>query len=186
MLNKILKSCQSVEVNKVTSLSKVLASLIFIILPFFAGYIGYEYGYEMGQNKTQLINSILENDGEVEPIIMAPIDSYLPEQPKITKPVTPSAQTEVELKALIESLLKTEATIVSECRTLPMGSAPCGGPAYYLPYSISTTKELPQVLSLANEYNALAMQANQDSGIAGICVITPIPELKLVNNKCSF
>ncbi len=76
------------------------------------------------------------------------------------------------------------ATRVEDCRSLPMGEAPCGGPSFYHVYStVGSNVELLE--ELASEYQRLEKRLNYEEGAGGICVITPEPTLVIVDGNCA-
>ena len=91
----------------------------------------------------------------------------------------------VRLVAEIEAIISTEATTVEQCKLVAMGHAPCGGPGYYLPYAVTGADEA-NLLDLASRHRDLSQTQNAQSGLMGICVITPVPELVIVDGQCVF
>lgn len=85
--------------------------------------------------------------------------------------------------AQIEAETALSASVISQCKLLPLGNAPCGGPAFYHVYSSVGSNE-SKLLELAAEHRTLAQEYNQANEIMGICLITPEPEIKLTDGTC--
>jgi len=101
-------------------------------------------------------------------------------------PTKDYASIRLQLQAImieIELMTATAATQVSECRLLPLGHSPCGGPSFYHVYAIrgSNTSRL-EALSL--QHQTLAAELNQMTEAMGICMITPEPEILIANGSC--
>jgi uncharacterized membrane protein len=75
------------------------------------------------------------------------------------------------------------ATTVEQCRLLPLGHMPCGGPANYHVYSTEGSNEAV-LLELSVQHQSLSQQVNQATEIAGVCMITPEPVLSVVDGNC--
>jgi hypothetical protein len=75
-------------------------------------------------------------------------------------------------------------TQLSQCKVLPLGSKPCGGPSEYLVFCAPSTDEkaLEAKAKLANEAEKAKNAANQTMGI---CTALAPPKLKLENGQCS-
>jgi len=86
--------------------------------------------------------------------------------------------------AQIEAETQLTASNPTQCKLLPLGHSPCGGPGFYHIYSSVGSNE-SRLLELAIEHRTLAQQYNQANESVGICVITPEPEIEIVNGKCS-
>ena len=71
----------------------------------------------------------------------------------------------------------------SQCRTLPLGEKPCGGPEQWLPYA-STQASADQLKAWSAELSAAAKRRNQSSGMAGTCQFTPDPGAACVAGRC--
>ena len=70
-----------------------------------------------------------------------------------------------------------------QCRTLPIGEKPCGGPEQWLPYA-STSASADQLKAWSAELAAAAKRRNQSSGMAGTCQFTPDPGAVCVAGRC--
>lgn len=75
------------------------------------------------------------------------------------------------------------ATSLSQCRMVEVGSRPCGGPDYYLPYSIANTDE-GEVVAMARRYSDLKRQFDQQQQLMGTCEVIPAPKLTYVGGQC--
>jgi len=62
----------------------------------------------------------------------------------------------------------------AQCRTVPVGAKPCGGPETYLPYS--TAREQPaKVAQIAERYSREREAKFKSMGVAGDCMIVTDP-----------
>lgn len=86
--------------------------------------------------------------------------------------------------AQIEAETQLTASNLTQCKLLPLGHSLCGGPGFYHVYSSVGSNE-PRLLELATEHRTLAQQFNQTNDLAGICVITPEPEIEIVDGICT-
>ena len=71
----------------------------------------------------------------------------------------------------------------SQCRTLPIGEKPCGGPEQWLPYA-SATAPAEKLKAWSVELSAAAKRRNETSGMAGNCRYTPDPGAACVAGRC--
>jgi hypothetical protein len=62
----------------------------------------------------------------------------------------------------------------AQCRTVPLGAKPCGGPEAYLPYSTSRNQE-SSVRDIAGRYSKERAAEHQRRGMAGDCMMVPDP-----------
>lgn len=91
-----------------------------------------------------------------------------------------------ELGRIIEQEIGTPAaTEPAQCKVIPFGSKPCGGPARYLVYSTAKTDE-SRLKQLVNEFNQLAKKINQEGNIISDCRFVTEPEVKLADGVCSI
>ena len=67
-------------------------------------------------------------------------------------------------------------SVDSDCRALPMGARPCGGPSGYLPYSIRGTDEGP-LARLSADHRKLSEELNLQRQAVGTCEVAaePVP-----------
>lgn len=86
------------------------------------------------------------------------------------------------IKAMIGDAAADDA---AQCKMIGVGHKPCGGPAFYLPYSTRDVDER-QLVQLITAYNQLAMQHNQQSGMISDCAIVPIPQVNYVDGFCTL
>lgn len=83
----------------------------------------------------------------------------------------------------IEAAAHLSATSPDQCRLLPLGHSPCGGPAFYFVYATTNSNDSKlQELSVAHQ--ELAEQLNQTEEVMGICAITPEPQIVIENGNC--
>lgn len=89
-----------------------------------------------------------------------------------------------ELANLIdEEVGQATAAEFSECKSLPFGSKPCGGPWSYIVYSTSESDE-ERLIDLVNSYNDLEEEINEAEGRASDCEFVTKPELNFENGRC--
>jgi hypothetical protein len=67
----------------------------------------------------------------------------------------------------------------SQCRSLPMGSKPCGGPEGYLAWSTAAT-DARQLEALAARYKEARQARNQRSGLMSDCAVVAEPAVRCV------
>lgn len=73
----------------------------------------------------------------------------------------------------------------AQCRTLPVGAVPCGGPESYLPYSTAGTDE-KALRALGEQYKAERQAANKAGGMMSICRHLPDPGAVCVSGRCQL
>jgi hypothetical protein len=99
-----------------------------------------------------------------------------PAPPRATTPADPSA----ELRGEIVRLIGTSACRDDgQCRALPLGSKPCGGPEGYLAWSTAAT-DARQLEALASRYKAARQAHNQRLGLMSDCAVLPEPAVRCV------
>lgn len=92
------------------------------------------------------------------------------------------ADTLARLRALAGAATCTES---AQCRTLALGSMPCGGPESYLPYSTAGTDE-QALRALGQRYQAERQAANKAGGMMSICRHLPDPGAVCVSGSCQL
>jgi len=82
-------------------------------------------------------------------------------------------------------LLVAEAgcSAIGECRSLPLGAKPCGGPWEYLIYSTTDTDTL-KIEEKVNEHNEWNRVLNSRYGYISDCGIVGEPQLLCSKGKC--
>lgn len=92
------------------------------------------------------------------------------------------SQMRAEILAMIGD---ANADDVSQCRVVGFGHKPCGGPAEYIAYSVSSSHEtiLQQKI---NRYNAAAEAENMRLGRMSDCAIVPKPAVSLIDGQCKL
>jgi hypothetical protein len=88
-----------------------------------------------------------------------------------------------QIFAEIEKNTQLGATNVSQCKALPLGHSPCGGPSFFHIYSESGSN-ISRLNELSQQHQALARRMNEENQLDGICVITEPPTITLVDGKC--
>jgi hypothetical protein len=71
-----------------------------------------------------------------------------------------------------------------QCRFVPVGSKPCGGPWSYLLYSTVTTDSTALALA-AQRYNAAEAQLKRQLGRVSDCSFVPPPKPDCVQGLCT-
>ena len=90
-----------------------------------------------------------------------------------------------ELKRAIDEVIgEPRADSVSQCKDIPFGAKPCGGPWMYLVYSTARTDE-SKLQRLVREFNALQKKINEEEQVGSDCSVPPEPELVLENGVCA-
>ena len=74
-------------------------------------------------------------------------------------------------------------TSAEQCRSAPVGSRPCGGPRYYVPYCPLTTDSAALFAKLA-EVSRAEEEYNRRAGLASTCEFRMAPELELSGGAC--
>ena len=87
-----------------------------------------------------------------------------------------------QIRALIGNAACSDA---SQCRTLPIGARPCGGPEGYLAYSTSSSPEA-ELLALAEQHRQERAKVHADSGILSNCRFYPDPGAVCVAGTCQL
>ena len=72
---------------------------------------------------------------------------------------------------------------IGECRSLPFGAKPCGGPWEYLTYSTTDTDTL-KIKEKVEEHNEWNRVLNSRYGYISDCSIPEEPQLLCLNGKC--
>jgi hypothetical protein len=90
-----------------------------------------------------------------------------------------------ELRRMIEQEIGTpNADKPTQCKLIPFGSKPCGGPSGYLVYSTLKTDEA-RLQRLVGEFNQLQKKMNEEGAIMSDCAVAPKPELEFVKGRCA-
>lgn len=92
---------------------------------------------------------------------------------------TPAAQRERILGLVGEARCDADA----QCRTLPMGSKPCGGPESYLAWSSQQTPAEP-LQTLAAQYAAARRAEAQRLGLLSNCMVVTDPGARCIAQHC--
>lgn len=102
-------------------------------------------------------------------------------------PASPAAGTAGggDTLARIRALAGGACAESAQCRTLPVGAMPCGGPESYLPYSMSGTDE-KALRALGEQYKAERQAANKAGGLMSICRHLPDPGAVCVSGSCQL
>ena len=91
----------------------------------------------------------------------------------------------IQLRADIETFAKNKACSGGDnCRVVGIGNQPCGGPSWYIIYSLSNTDE-KQLMVKVNEYTELQKAYNFKKNTVGICIDFAIPMVDCKNGVCS-
>ena len=72
----------------------------------------------------------------------------------------------------------------TQCKLIPFGSKPCGGPWGFLVYSTLKTDET-RLKQLISEFNQLQKKMNEEGKILSDCALAPEPKLEFLGRRCS-
>ena len=89
------------------------------------------------------------------------------------------------LRAAIVQLVEVPVcSLEDECRTVPFGAKPCGGPWGYLVYStgVSDSAELSRLVA---DYTSMQDKINRQNGTASDCRLVPKPEIECSASRCT-
>ncbi|HEX8297790.1 MAG TPA: hypothetical protein VF594_01405, partial [Rubricoccaceae bacterium] len=78
---------------------------------------------------------------------------------------------------------QARATDAGSCRVLSLGDRPCGGPAYFLTYSV-TDSDTVQVAALAERIAEIDRRANRVLGLVSTCELRTPPSVELRDGRC--
>ncbi|HEX9952207.1 MAG TPA: hypothetical protein VGB53_10590 [Rubricoccaceae bacterium] len=78
---------------------------------------------------------------------------------------------------------EARASDAGSCRMLSLGDRPCGGPAYFLPYSV-TDSDTVQVATLAGRIAEIDRRANLALGLVSTCELRMPPPVELRDGRC--
>ena len=87
-------------------------------------------------------------------------------------------------RAIDEEIGEPRADSVAQCKYIPFGAKPCGGPWMYLVYSTARTDE-SKLQRLVREFNALQKKINEEEQVGSDCSVPSEPELVLENGVCA-
>ena len=91
----------------------------------------------------------------------------------------------IQLKTDIEAFAKNKACSGGDnCRVIGIGNLPCGGPSWYVIYSLSNNDE-KQLITKVNEYTELQRAYNLKNNAVGICIALLIPTVDYKNGVCT-
>ena len=96
--------------------------------------------------------------------------------------VAAQGDTLAQIRALIGNASCSDA---SQCRVLPIGARPCGGPEGYLAYSTSSAPE-DQLLALAERHKQERAKVHAESGVLSDCRFMPPPAAVCVAGTCQL
>jgi hypothetical protein len=96
--------------------------------------------------------------------------------PRAAGPADPT----LELRREIERLIGDAACRDDgQCRALPLGAKPCGGPEAYVAWSTAST-DARQLEALAARYREARSARNQRLGLVSDCAVVPEPPVRCV------
>lgn len=99
---------------------------------------------------------------------------------------TPAAPAQGDTLAQIRALIgNASCSDASQCRVLPIGARPCGGPEGYLAYSTSSAPE-DQLLALAERHKQERTKVHAESGVMSNCRFMPAPAAVCVAGTCQL
>ncbi|NBB75844.1 MAG: hypothetical protein GVY02_00570 [Bacteroidetes bacterium] len=86
-------------------------------------------------------------------------------------------------RAIDSEIGNADATSLSQCKAIPIGDKPCGGPWGYLVYSTQESNEAT-LQSLIEKYNELDRVRNEEEERMSTCDVATEPELTLRDGAC--
>jgi hypothetical protein len=90
-----------------------------------------------------------------------------------------------DLRRMIEQEIGIpSANEPTQCKLMPFGSKPCGGPWGYLVYSTLKTDET-RLKQLVIEFNQLQKKRNEESKIISDCAVALEPKVEFSGRLCS-
>lgn len=99
-------------------------------------------------------------------------------------PNAAAVPTDTELYQQIRQLTANpQADTLAQCRLVPLGHKPCGGPASYLVYSVKNLDE-QDLLQKIEQYSRLSQARQQAAGLVSDCAIVPEPVLAIRDGLC--
>jgi hypothetical protein len=102
-------------------------------------------------------------------------------------PAAEGKRDSVELGDLRESIIRQVGTAScsasSDCRTLPLGSKPCGGPRQYLVYSATAT-DSSRLAADAARYTSAEAKKNQEERQVSDCSVLVEPRVGCISGRC--
>ena len=91
---------------------------------------------------------------------------------------------QLELKSAIDSQIgEANCGKDDDCKVLPIGANPCGGPESYAAYSLVET-DVETLKTLAEKYKAVRKALNAKTGAVGACIVIPEPQVQCKNRHC--
>ncbi|MGX4641817.1 hypothetical protein [Massilia sp. SYSU DXS3249] len=103
-----------------------------------------------------------------------------------SKPAAPVAATRPDTLGQIRSLIGTAAcSSDNQCRIVPIGARPCGGPSSYLAWSSAST-DAAQLQALADRYKAEQQASNEASGRISTCIAIAPPAVACRAGTCQL
>jgi hypothetical protein len=107
-------------------------------------------------------------------------------------PPVPAESAEVQAATASLDVLRAEVraqlgdptcTITAQCRTIPFGAKPCGGPWSYLVYSVATT-DSAQLAVAVDRYTAREHELNRLEERVSDCSLVTEPEVMCADGQC--
>lgn len=90
----------------------------------------------------------------------------------------------LRLRADVQAqLAEPVCSTVKECRAVPLGSKPCGGPWSYVVFSVATT-DSAKLTQAAARYAEFEADLNRRSGRVSDCRFVAPPPLGCVEGRC--
>lgn len=102
------------------------------------------------------------------------------------QPIASGLQAEMlEIRRRIEREVgAAPAQRLAQCRAMPIGAKPCGGPQSYVVYSTAASSE-QKLQELARQYTEAEQKYNRVTETFGTCVHVMPPEVHLRNGTCT-
>ena len=89
-----------------------------------------------------------------------------------------------EFKTAIDSQIgEAKCNDDNQCKAIPIGANPCGGPETYQAYSVLDT-DVDRLKRLAEQYKSVRKTLHLKTGTMGACIMMPAPDVKCKNLHC--
>lgn len=121
-------------------------------------------------------------------VVLAACSSAQPQPGTEAEPEVASADS---LRSVMDSLRsellaevgEAEASDESLCRVMPVGAKPCGGPAFFLVYSVQTA-DSARLAVLAEAYTGANRALNEEEGRISDCRVETPPTVVWHEGRC--
>lgn len=88
------------------------------------------------------------------------------------------------MKAEVRALAKARCADVKQCRAVPLGARPCGGPTEFV-VTCASDAAFASLEAKAKAASAAEQKLNEKEGRMGTCIALAPPTLKLEGGACT-